>query len=333
MHAAAASKRLGETPASTNHGDTPTKEKKLVIDVFDHETRELARPTSADLSTTPVRTSHHSTHHTAVVVLLPLRIFLAAGWLRAGAEKLIDPQWWNGNKLRTFLGEQHDQALPFFRPVMDNLIAPGAQTVAIVVVLTQLACGLAIAIGKPLRLALRWAFLLNVVFIMTGKVNPSCFYLLMEVVLLLAIADGTIGVRPTSPSWRTVVSAGAFAGLALAVTPYIRTIEPARVIDDPAMMLAFLGFVLAVTLLVRMAAFRPQHTTYIRGVWTTWAAGWMHAKPIKVVRRDYDWRHMLRDAGFSSPPHGPAISTVPPVRNRPTGPRPGSTERHSASTH
>jgi uncharacterized membrane protein YphA (DoxX/SURF4 family) len=256
-----------------------------------------------------------------VVVLLPLRIFLAAGWLRAGAEKLIDPQWWNGNVLGAFLTKQHHEALPFFRPVMDNLIAPGAQTVAIVVVLTQLACGLAIAIGKPLRLALRWGFLMNVVFIMAGRVNPSAFYLVMEIVLLLAIADGTIGVRPSAPSWRTVASAGVFASLTVAVSPYIRTLEPSKVIDDPAMMLTFLGFVVTVSLLVRRAAYRPQETAYIRGLWTTWAAGWMHAKPNKVVRHEHDWRRTLRHVGLASPPHGPAISTVPPTRDRPPAPR------------
>ncbi|MEP7202212.1 MAG: hypothetical protein ABI894_06355 [Ilumatobacteraceae bacterium] len=251
------------------------------------------------------------------MVLLPLRIFLAAGWLRAGAEKLIDPHWWSGHKLAIFVNQQHNEALPFFRPVMTNVITPAAQTVAIIVVLTQLACGVAIAIGKPLRLALRWGFLMNVVFIMAGRVNPSAFYLIMEIVLLLAIADGTIGVRPTLPSWRTIVTAGMFAGLALAVTPYIRTIEPSKVIDDPAMMLAFLGFVVTVTLLVRRAAYRPQRATYIRGLWATWVAGWMHAKPNKVVRNDNDWRRMLGNVGFASPPHGPAISTVPPLREHP----------------
>ena len=107
--------------------------------------------------------------HRAVVVLLPLRLFLAAGWLRAAAEKLIDRQWWTGNKLSTFLTKQHDEALPFFRPVMDHVIAPGAQTVAIIGVLTQLACGIALAIGKPLRMALRWAGPLNVGVNLAGK--------------------------------------------------------------------------------------------------------------------------------------------------------------------
>lgn len=273
-----------------------------MIDVLDHEARTIPR-TSAP---------YQPGHHTAVVVLLPLRIFLAAGWLRAAAEKLIDPQWWTGSKLRTFATQQHQDALPFFRPVLDHLITPGAQAVAIVVVVTQLACGLAIAIGKPLRLALQWAVLLNIVFILCGKVNPSAFYLVMEIVLLFAIADGTIGVRPTTPSRRTVVWAGISTALALAVAPYIRTIEPAKVIDDPAMMLVFLGVITAVTLMVRRSAHRPAHVTYIRGLWTTWVAGWMHAKPNKVVRDEFERWYLLRGRGFAPPQRGTARSMAPP---------------------
>lgn len=273
-----------------------------MIDVLDHEAPTTSRAVAQQPS-----------HHAAVVVLLPLRLFLAAGWLRAAAEKLIDPQWWTGNKLRSFLTTQHHEALPFFRPIMDHLLRPGAQAVAIVVVLTQLACGLAIAIGKPLRMAVRWTVVLNLVFIMAGKVNPSAFYVVMEIVLLFAIADGTIGVRPSTPSRRTVALACVSAALALAVAPYIRTIEPAKVIDDPAMMLVFVGFITTVTLLVRRSAYRPSQVTYLRGLWTTWAAGWMHAKPKKVVRGEFEHWYTVRSRGFAPPEHGTAASTLPPL--------------------
>jgi uncharacterized membrane protein YphA (DoxX/SURF4 family) len=278
-----------------------------VIDTLDRETR--IEPRAASDQSGP----RHPSHHTAVVVLLPLRIFLAAGWLRAAAEKLIDPQWWNGNKLRAFVTTQHQEALPFFRPILDHLITPGAQVVAIVVVVTQLACGLAIAIGKPLRLALQWTVVLNLVFILAGKVNPSAFYLVMEIVLLFAIADGTIGVHPTTPSRRTLAMAGLTAALALAMTPYIRTIEPAKVIDDPAMMLVFMGFVTTVTLIVRRTAYRPAHVTYIQGLWSTWVAGWMHAKPNKVVRDEVVRWYTVRGRGFAPPQRGTARSMVPPA--------------------
>ena len=275
-----------------------------MIDVLDHEARTEVRPAP-----------HHPGHHTAVVVLLPLRIFLAAGWLRAAAEKLIDPQWWSGDKLRSYVTAQHQHALPFFQPVMDHLISPGAQAVAIVVVITQLACGLAIAIGKPLRLALQWTVLLNMVFIMSGSVNPSAFYLVMELVLLFAIADGTIGIHPTTPSRRTVVMAGFSAALALAVAPYIRTLDPSKVIDDPAAMLVFIGLVTSVTLMVRRTSYRPAHVTYIRGLWATWVAGWMHAKPNTVVRDEFERWYILRGRGFAPPQRGTA--RLGPPRGQP----------------
>ena len=277
-----------------------------MTDVFEHDTRALPQRQGRHPSGRP-------TEHRAVVVLLPLRLFLAAGWLRAAAEKLIDKQWWSGNKLHSFLTNQHDEALPFLRPVMDHVIAPGAQMVAIIVVLTQLACGIAIAFGTPLRLALRWAVLLNVVFIMTGKVNPSAFYLVMEIVLLFAIAEGTMGVRPTSPSWRTVAWAGAFTAAAIAVAPYIRTIEPAKVIDDPAMMLVFLGFIVAATLMARRAAHRPEHITYPRRLWATWAAGWMHAKPHHRVISDLEQWYAMPSNEFAPPRRGTAVSVARPL--------------------
>ncbi len=215
----------------------------------------------------------------SLVMLLPVRLFLAAGWLRAGAEKLIDDRWWSGANLRTFLSQQHDQAIPFFRPVMDQAIAPAAPLVAFVVMITQLMCGLAIGTGRGMRLALRWAFLLNVVFILAGRVNPSAFYLVMEAVLLFAIADGAIGHRHSTPSQRTFVAAGASCLFALVFVPYIRTIQPAGVIDDPAMMLTFLGAVVAATLVVRRAAHPEYRHTRLGQLWIRHLDGWSSAAP------------------------------------------------------
>lgn len=218
-------------------------------------------------------------------MLLPVRIFLAAGWLRAGSEKLIDGEWWSGAGLRTYLAEQHDAALPFFRPVMDHLIAPAAVLVALVVMVTQILCGLAIGIGKRLRLALRWGFFLNIVFILTGSVNPSTFYLVMELVMLCAIADGTLGVESSTPSRRTIVLAAVSAALAVACVPYIRTIEPEWVIDDPAMMLSFIGTVVAVTLVARWAAHPIRRQARLGGTRMHYLAAWIHARPHATLAR------------------------------------------------
>jgi DoxX len=142
-----------------------------MIDVFDraaaHAPHAYAPRIEPTVRPDPLPHHHRGDKHLhrpmAVLVLLPLRLFLAAGWLRAGIEKVIEPKWRTGQALRKFLVDQHDSALPFFRPAMDHPIAPAAVPVAIVVMVTQVACGLAIATGKQLRLALSTEARLGVV--------------------------------------------------------------------------------------------------------------------------------------------------------------------------
>jgi uncharacterized membrane protein YphA (DoxX/SURF4 family) len=242
--------------------------------------RANVRPPMAKTTTAGSSTS-------AMLILLPVRIFLAAGWIRAGVEKLIETNWWNGTELRTFLATNHEHALPFFRPVMDRAIDPAAIIVAFVVMATEIGCGVAIALGKPMRLALRWGVLLNVVFILCGVVNPSAFYLIMEIALLFAIAEGTIGVHPSLPTRRTFLHVGLAATAGIALAPYIRTMEPAEAIADPAMMLVFVSFVVVATLTLRWAiaehrAGEPCASTR----WTEVAVRWAHAQPRAEQRTD-----------------------------------------------
>ena len=37
------------------------------------------------------------------VLLFPLRLFIGVGWRRAGAEKALNPQWWDGHALAAWL--------------------------------------------------------------------------------------------------------------------------------------------------------------------------------------------------------------------------------------
>jgi uncharacterized membrane protein YphA (DoxX/SURF4 family) len=210
-------------------------------------------------------------------VLLPLRIFLAAGWLRAGIEKSIDHTWWSGAKLRGFLTDHHDLALPFFRPVMEHVFAPYAVAVTFVVIVAEIVSGLAIAIGRSMRVALGMGVVLNAAFILCGQVNPSAFYLVMEIALLFAMADGVLGVRPTPVNRRTLVYAGIAAAHGFALAPYVRTIDPAKVIADPAMMLVFLSFTVAATLLVRWIVAKAKPTSVAR-TWTARCSDWAHAR-------------------------------------------------------
>jgi uncharacterized membrane protein YphA (DoxX/SURF4 family) len=231
----------------------------------------------APTATPAIATTAAASTVTITAVLLPLRIFLAAGWLRAGIEKGIDHSWWNGTTLRGFLSDHHDMAVPFFRPVIDHVFAPYAVVVAALVVVAEIVSGLAIAIGRSMRAALRVGIVLNVAFILCGQVNPSAFYLIMEIALLLAIADGVLGGRPSTVNRRTLVYAGVAAVHGLALVPYVRTIDPAKVIADPAMMLAFLSLTVAATMLIRWIVANAKPSSAAR-TWTRRCSDWAHAR-------------------------------------------------------
>ncbi len=178
----------------------------------------------------------------SAALLLPLQLFLAAGWLRAGVEKVIDPSWWTGDALLRFLDEQATEMLPYFTPFSDHVVAPWAGGVAWLVALTQLAIGVCLLANRHVRAALWAGVLLNVCFTMAGRVNPSAFYLVMEAALLLALSR-PVAVRIAQRRALLWVILGA------ASLPFARTLHPAEVIDDPALMLAFVPMLVAVTTL------------------------------------------------------------------------------------
>ena len=180
-------------------------------------------------------------------LLLPLRLFLAAGWLRAGVEKVIDPNWWTGEALDRFLVEQETAMLPLFRWFSDLLIEPLVVPVAWLVVSVQLTIGLGLLFGRFPRRALWAGVLLNLCFTMAGRVNPSAFYLVMELALLVGSS------RPVSLTiaWRR---ATLWLVPAVLVLPFARTLEPAEVIDDPALMISFVSGLAAVSSVAWSAA-------------------------------------------------------------------------------
>jgi thiosulfate dehydrogenase [quinone] large subunit len=205
----------------------------------------------------------------AVVVVL--RVFLAIGWMRAAVEKLIHAEWWHGNGVRSFLAGDRAMAVPFVRPAMDGVLHDRAALVAVLVVLAELGCSVAIATGCVLRTGLWTATVLNVAFVLCGRVNPSAFYLVMQAALLFTIAEGSIGRRTRRrPAFghdaRTARAARDHAGTALlvvlgvAMVPFIRTLAPADVIADPAAMLAFLGILAGAVNVTRWASHQPAGT-------------------------------------------------------------------------
>ena len=209
------------------------------------------------------------------VVLVGLRLFLAVGWMRAAVEKVIDARWWNGLILDNFLRAQRPDALPFFRPIMDHLISPRLIVVSAVVVVAQIVCSLLILTGRWLRPALIVAVVMNLTFMLAGRVNPSAFYLVMEFTLLIAVADGVIG--PTgrrSTRWLAARSVALIVA-AVALTPFVETVDPSEVIVDPAIVLAV---VLAIAGVVfGLMAHTDRDGTEVERRVSPWFTSWITA--------------------------------------------------------
>lgn len=221
--------------------------------VRSHDRRSLARVTLTNQlprtspTVTPAAAASGAGVRLVAALLLPLRLFLAAGWLRAGVEKVIEPSWWTGAALDRFLVEQETTMLPFFRWFSDLLIEPLTVPVAWLVVAMQLTIGVCLLLGRFPRRALWAGVVLNLCFTMAGRVNPSAFYLVMELALLVGLS------RPVSLTiaWRR---ATLWLVPALVMLPFARTIEPAEAIEDPALMIAFVSGLAAVSSIAWSAA-------------------------------------------------------------------------------
>ncbi len=178
------------------------------------------------------------------VLLLPVHLFLIVGWGRAAAEKVIDPRWWTSQALREFLAAQRPHMLPWFGWLSDNLLVRFAPQVAITVLGMQIGIVICLVTNHRVRQALWAGVVLNVCFTMAGKVNPSAFYLVMQLTMLFALSRSIsreVALR----------RAGIWLSIAAVVLPFAETVHPRDVIDDPALMLAFVASLAAVTTLAR----------------------------------------------------------------------------------
>lgn len=204
--------------------------------------------------------------HSERIILLPVRAFIGLGWLRAGVEKLIDPQWLDGASLHTFLSGQLTEnrvAFPFYEALIQSLFLPQAQILSWIVLIGQLLAGLAILAGCFTSAALVGGLFMNLNFLLAGEPNPSAFYLVIQMALLLTNTGAILGIDvclgrvrqlawltarpPTMPapthcrSWMRlsitllcVISAGSTA-------VFIRDFSPAGSVHDSAMILTILA--------------------------------------------------------------------------------------------
>lgn len=196
--------------------------------------------------------------------LLPLRLFIGLGWLRAGVEKLIDPLWKSGDKVLGFFDAQTAADavyFPFYETLITQLFAPNAFALSWIILIGELLVGVAILTGTLTNLGLLAGIFMNLNFVLAGVVTPSAFYIVIQAVLLSANAGAVLGMdsvlsrcsgsfliaqpassaRGNRPSRRrALLVSGILCGLAaLLVVPYIRDFGPHSV-DDPAMLLFIL---------------------------------------------------------------------------------------------
>lgn len=101
-------------------------------------------------------------------LLVPLRLFVGLGWLRACAEKIIDPGWRDGSSLATFLSghvSAGDVAFPWYEFLIAQVFLPHAAPLALMIVLGQFLAGVAIAAGGLTNVALLGGLFMNLNFL------------------------------------------------------------------------------------------------------------------------------------------------------------------------
>ncbi len=129
--------------------------------------------------------------------LVPLRLFIGIGWLRAFAEKVAEPGWMDGTQLSGFLlGQVRDGRVrfPLYEWLIDSVFLPNVATLGWVVVLGQLLTRMAILIGVFTNAALLGGLFMNLNFLLAGVPDPSAFYIVIQTALLLSGTGAVLGV-------------------------------------------------------------------------------------------------------------------------------------------
>jgi thiosulfate dehydrogenase (quinone) large subunit len=203
-------------------------------------------------------------------VLLPLRLFIALGWLRALAEKLTNPAWLDGTALTHFLTTQlqtEKVVFPAYAWSISHVFLPGAPTFTWIIMAGQLLVGLGLLFGAFSKAALIGGLFMNLNFIAAGMPSPSVFYVVMQIMLLFSNAGrvfGLDGIAHRRAEFRTLeqpiqrrigrhqmqfrltrnlmlVLAVICAALAFSVLPYAKDFSPKGSINDPAVLMCVIG--------------------------------------------------------------------------------------------
>lgn len=128
--------------------------------------------------------------------MFPLRLFIGIGWLRAFAEKVISPAWFDGQAVAAFLDAQvagDAVSFPLYEQLIQSVLRPGSRWIGWVVMALQLLVGLGIMTGTYTNLALLIGSAMNANFILAGQISPSVFYIVIQTVLFVTGAGAILG--------------------------------------------------------------------------------------------------------------------------------------------
>ena len=153
--------------------------------------------------------------------------------------------WWTGDDLVAFLDATDPLRLPVYEPFVDYVVRPLPVFVSVAVLFLQLLIGLALLANvRPVAWTVAGIFL-NFNIIMAGEVNPSVFYVVMGMAVVLGIM---IDRMTRERAYRIAINATIAAGLTTVVCgPFTTTLDPARVIEDPSLVLICLSSLFAVS--------------------------------------------------------------------------------------
>ena len=188
--------------------------------------------------------------------VLLVEFFIGLGWLRAAVEKTIDPSWWSGETIAAFVDDHTGHGVAWYDPIATEVWLPFADSLAPVVLGLQLIAAATLLSGRQVGLGLALGMFLNLHFVLAGAVDPSVFYLVCQGALALHLLE-----RRRDAGSREVLellNVGAVV-LFCATAPMARTLHPADVIDDPAVVLATFGVLVFLTTAAVLA--RGQRST------------------------------------------------------------------------
>ena len=220
------------------------------------------------------------------VYLLPLRLFIGLGWIRASLEKFITAGWYDGSALTGFFDQQLSGGhvvFPLYQQLVTGVFEPNAVALSWIIMIGQMLVGLAVTFGVLTNFALLCGLFMNVNFVLVGAVNPSAFYIVIQTALLVTNVGAVFGLdrilsrhipsffltaQPggNSKYWqfeRMCLFIGAVAAvvIALATAPYIQDYSPHSV-DDPAMLMVILSGLTGLTALITALRIRSRLVAY-----------------------------------------------------------------------